>query len=202
MPLVSDRDSGNSAHAVKPGPRIKMKNISSNSNAQKSNINGVNNNVNAEASEMYGANSSTAEVAKKQNTYKTQPVYQVLNKARKIFANQMVKNEEVKSQSIERALEQSKLYTDRLGFYTDFKKERDRMVDSKRFCKECAEMERDPETVADHATFLGKATVADIIANGPIAVLGEKIRLYQKPLMRDEYGLFRSNQSSEEVAND
>lgn len=78
-----------------------------------------------------------AEVAKqqKQSVYKPQPVYSVIRKARTLQSKQLVKSGESKAACLEAVVAKcDNIYPDKLRFELDFRAERERLTDSKRFC--------------------------------------------------------------------
>ena len=196
----SERDSGTLHTPKQPDAIYKMKTKKNLEKAQESNVNGVNNNANAEAPSQSNNNETRAKRSGRK--YRPQPVYQVVRMAHRLFDSQLVKSDETKTLCMEEALvKATNLYPDKLRFALDFKAERDRLLDSIRFTKSCEKIGLQPEYVADHIVFEGKATLTRVQQEG-IESLGQMVMMFRKPLFRDEYGLYSSNKSNEEVPND
>lgn len=136
---------------------------------------------------------------KPKRVYRPQPVYQVLRKARLLFRRQLEQSSETKAKCIDAALAASPdLYPDKLRFELDFRAERERLTDSKRFCSECKALKKVPENVADNAVFEGKAMVDKVLKQGVRVALGEFIHMYVKPLWKDSQNLYEMNASEQE----
>lgn len=124
--------------------------------------------------------------------YRMQPVYAVCKTAKGIFMRQLVQNTETKKGSIKVALNHSyKEYPDALRFHLDFKAERDRLTDSKRFCNACAARGLNPEFVADHIVLEGKGILEAVLKEG-IQIFGEQVMMFREPLFEDTEGLYSS----------
>ena len=140
---------------------------------------------------------------KPKRVYRPQPVYQVLRKARLLFRRQVEQNSETKAKCIDAALAASPdLYPDKLRFELDFRAERERLTDSKRFCSECEALKKVPENVADNAVFEGKGMVDKTLKLGVRVALGEFIHMYVKPLWKDSQKLYEKNASEQEEAKE
>ncbi|MBO7506899.1 MAG: hypothetical protein J6T67_05905 [Paludibacteraceae bacterium] len=121
-----------------------------------------------------------------------QPVYLVIKTGRGIFENQLVKDGVTKRQCLEVALARSpKLYPDEERFWIDFRTERERLVDSKRFCKDCESLHMNPNEVADHIVFEGKGVVNSVLRDGLLLVMGDNIRMFNSALWKDKNGIFK-----------
>lgn len=133
-----------------------------------------------------------AEVAKqqKQRVYKPQPVYRVIKKARTLQLKQLVQSGESKAACLKAVVAKcDDIYPDKLRFDMDFRAERERLTDSKRFCRECEAKGLVPENVADHTVFEGKAVVEKVLKEG-IQFLGENVKMFNCPLWKDSENLF------------
>ena len=137
------------------------------------------------------AGDSTTSNSSTSRRSKVQPVYQVITKARHSFESQLTKDGNVKPRCLEAALNKcSALYPDPLRFSLDFHTERERLVDSKSFCRECKALGLEPAHVADHVVFEGKAKVNMVLRDG-LQVLGEKTRMFNCPLWKDSESLYK-----------
>ncbi len=153
--------------------------------------------VNAETSINNEKKVSAASKTRKSNHI--QPVYHVLKGARKLFNNQLDKDSMMKKRCIEVALQSnSKLYSDPLRFDLDFRAERERLLDSKRFEEACIAINLKPEDVADHVLFEGKAILEKVLREG-LQVIGEKARMFKAPLWEDKQSLY--NNEKKEIEN-
>ena len=139
--------------------------------------------VTGNAGDNSNSNSSTS------RRRKVQRVYKVISKGRHAFNVQLTKDGGTKRRCLEAALSQSTDYPDQLRFWPDFKAERDRLLDSKRFCADCKARNLVPSHVADHIVFEGKGTVNKVVSDG-LQVLGEKVQMFNCPLWQDTENLF------------
>ena len=152
----------------------------------------------ANASGNNGSNNIVEEKPKRK--YSPQPLFVVLRKARRLFYSQVDKNVANKQTCIKVATESyDNLYPDTLRFELDFRQERDRLVDSTKFCNACHALELNPEYVADHIVFEGKSLVNKVLKEG-LQVVGEKVHMFNAPLWKDTVSLY--GEAKEEVVND
>lgn len=148
------------------------------------------------AQKLSGSNTTT-EIAggastssSSRRSHKMQPVYQVVTKGRHSFESQLTKDGDTKYRSLVAALDKSSdLYPDPLRFSLDFHTERERLVDSARFCRDCEALGLVPAYVADHVVFEGKGKVNLVLRDG-LQALGEKVRMFNSPLWEDSEKLF------------
>lgn len=131
-----------------------------------------------------------AEAGMGKRVYKPQPVYRVIKKARTLQLKQLVQSGESKAACLNAVVAKcDDIYPDKLRFDIDFRAERERLTDSKRFCRECESRGLVPENVADHTVFEGKAVVEKVLKDG-LQVLGEKVQMFNCPLWKDSENLF------------
>lgn len=131
--------------------------------------------------------------------YKMQPVYAVCKMAKAIFMRQLIQNTETKKAAIKAALSHSyKEYPDGLRFYMDFKAERDRLTDSRKFCNTCEARGLNPEFVADNIVLEGKGVLESVLKDG-LQIFGEGVMMFNAPLFEDSEGLYTS---TKEVAHE
>ena len=123
-------------------------------------------------------------------SYKVQPVYQVVTPARKAFNAQLTKDGDTKRRCLEAALNKAACYEDKLRFWIDYKAERDRLIDSKRFCADCESRKLTPSDVADHVVFEGKGMVNKVLKDG-LQVMGENAQMFNCPLWEDTESLYK-----------
>lgn len=120
---------------------------------------------------------------KRTRKYNVQPVYAVLSKARAQFFRQIGQNTEVKRACIERHI--YPLYDDRSRFWCDLMNEANDLLDSRKFNDYCNKNRLNPEAVAEHIIFEGKATKRAVQKNGP-EVLGKMNDLFKERLIKEE----------------
>lgn len=151
--------------------------------------------VNATAASANSVNSdvTTKTSSSKKRTYKPQSVYYILSKSRQMFKWQLEKDSETKVACMEAALAANpQKYSDKLRFELDFRAERDRLTDSKRFCLACEALGLDSDNVADHIVFEGKALLEKVLKEG-IQVVGENVYMFNAPLWSDSQGLYKKD---------
>ena len=150
------------------------------------------------AKEKQGSTQTTANSgasSTSNRTHKVQPVYQVITRARHAFESQLVKDGDTKLRCLDATLLKSGvLYPDPLRFSLDFHTERERLVDSARFCRDCEALGLVPANVADHVVFEGKNKLNLVLRDG-LQVLGEKVRMFNSPLWEDKFDLFKKEGS-------
>ena len=156
-----------------------------------------------------GAESNSKSEAKmekdqqKKRSYKPQPVYQVIRKAMRLFLKQLKPDIQAKKDCLQLALAQSpQLYEDKLRFYMDFKAERDRLLDSKRFNEACIAMKLDATAVADNVVFEGKTILERVLKEGLLVVMGEKVHMFNETLWEDTENLYTSKSNSQQIAEE
>lgn len=121
---------------------------------------------------------------------KVPPIYQIVRSAMAQFKRQITQNTECKKQCLVAAVARmNQLYPDALRFWADFRVERERLLDSQRFNKECKSRGLEPENVADHVVCEGKSMVNKVLLNG-LQPLGERVQMYHSPLWEDTFSLY------------
>ena len=133
--------------------------------------------------------------------YVIKPLNKVLRKAKRLYYSQVDKSVENKKKCIMNALASyDNLYPDKLRFELEFRAERDRLVDSKRFCEDCVALHLIPEDVADHVVFEGKGILEKVLKEGLMPAVGEKVHMFNLPLWEDSQGLYTAKDKKEETA--
>lgn len=123
-------------------------------------------------------------------SYRIPPVYKILGKAKRLFLKQVTKDIEAKKACIKLALASyDDLYPDTLRFDLDFRAERERLTDSKKFCKACKELGLNPIDVADNVIFEGKTVLQKVLKDG-LQVVGENVHMFNAPLWKDSENLY------------
>lgn len=158
--------------------------------------------LNQGAGNANGNNGSNNDEQPKRS-YRISPLYKVLGKAKRLFLKQVTKDIDAKIACIKLALASyDNLYPDTLRFDLDFRAERERLTDSKKFCKACKELELNPVDVADNVLFEGKTVLQKVLKDG-LQVMGEKVHMFNKPLWNDTEGLYDKHSEVEpmEIVN-
>ena len=122
-------------------------------------------------------------LTKRTRKYNVQPVYAVIAKARAQFFRQIEQNTEVKRACIKRHI--YPLYDDSSRFWCDLLNEANDLLDSKKFNSYCENKKLNPNAVAEHIIFEGKATKRAVQKNGP-EVLGKMNDLFKEKLIKEE----------------
>lgn len=122
-------------------------------------------------------------LTKRTRKYNVQPVYAVIAKARAQFFRQIEQNTEVKRACIKRHI--YPLYDDSSRFWCDLLNEANDLLDSRKFNDYCNKNRLNPDAVAEHIIFEGKATKRAVQKNGP-EVLGTMSDLFREKLIKKE----------------
>lgn len=114
----------------------------------------------------------------KQNSrkYETPIFWRVISKARKIYDVQIDQNAAIKQKAIMRFVPAS--YVNPKNFWIEFAKQRDRLLDSRRFISACKAADLDDKNVAENVVFMGSSTLNKVLKFGIDNVLGVSIQLY------------------------
>ena len=144
----------------------------------------------------------SGEKSNKARKGKVPPVYQIVRSAMAQFKRQITQDTECKKKCLVAAVARmSHLYPDALRFWADFRVERERLLDSQRFNKECKSRGLEPKNVADHVVCEGKAMLNDVLLHG-ILPLGERVQMYKDPLWEDTFSLYATPNSANETKED
>ena len=93
-------------------------------------------------------------------------------------------------------------------FWGDFIKQVERLLDSRKYVRECQSLGYKPENVAEHIVFLGSATVNKVLTNGVSNAIGSHLKLYRDRFTsKEDVDFYREdiiaflyeNKSSEQV---
>ena len=138
-----------------------------------------------------GNSNSKPRGEKPKRTYRMQPVYKVLGKAKRLFLKQVSKDIKAKAACMQTALDSyDNLYPDKLRFELDFRAERERLTDSNRFCRSCEQLGLNPIYVADNVLFEGKTVLGKVLKDG-LQVVGENVHMFNAPLWKDSQNLYK-----------
>lgn len=116
----------------------------------------------------------TARTAKRKVSMK---LWSIVTKARNKFSAQLVKDNATKRKCIESYLAN---HPDPEKFWAEYMEQVNRLLDSKRFEKDCQRLGAFTEVVATHVVFLGNTAVNNTLKKGVEAVVGNKFQLYNE----------------------
>ena len=111
---------------------------------------------------------------------KVNPFPTVIRKANNLYSKQVNKNTAVKQACIMACI--LPLYPDLNHFWMEYQYMVDRILDSRRFEKICNERGLNPQIIAQHLVFEGKAMVEQVLAEG-FAPLRGRERSYTEALL-------------------
>jgi hypothetical protein len=119
------------------------------------------------------------------------PLKRILDKARNAFNAQLTKSNAVKLKCIENFLAGE--MNDAPKFWGDFMKQVERLLDSRKYVKECQALGYQPENVAEHIVFLGSATVNKVLTLGVSNTIGSHLKLYQDRFTSADVDFYRND---------
>ncbi len=126
------------------------------------------------------ANESTSKGNKKnvgaQKRQAIPAMWRILGKAQKTFEAQLEKSNETKLKCIDNYLAAE--MNDAPRFWGEFMEQVEKLLDSRKYVRECQQLGYDPTNVAEHVVFLGSATLNKVLKYGVQSVLGSKLMLY------------------------
>lgn len=128
----------------------------------------------------------TTRAARKKTSMK---LWSIVTKARNKFSAQLVKDCATKRKCIESYLAN---HPDPEKFWADYMEQANRLLDSKRFEKDCRNLGFSTEVVATHVVFLGNTAVNNTLKKGVEAVIGNKLSLYNErflPVTAEKYSV-------------
>jgi hypothetical protein len=120
------------------------------------------------------------------------PLYVVIRRFHNVYDayDENMQNTETKRMALNLAIGMSRTYyPDRFRFWQDLLDEANILLDSKRFCNSCAEMNLDPQAVAEHLVVEGKATLNQVLKLG-LENYGEKAKMFHERLYVDTRNLY------------
>jgi len=120
-------------------------------------------------------------------------IWRILSKAKKTFTAQLsfVKNNETKLKCIEMYMTVET--NDAPKFWGEFMRQVDRLLDSRKFLRECVERGYKPENVAEHIVFLGSAMINKVLNNGVLNTIGNDLKLYADRLSPADADIYRDD---------
>ena len=118
-------------------------------------------------------------------------MWRILGKAKKTFNAQIVKDNAMKLKCI-------KMYmavetNDAPKFWGEFMRLVDRLLDSRRYVRECKQLGCEPDNVAEHIVFLGSATLNKVLNYGVLNTLGNDLKLFVDRLSPADADIYRDD---------
>ena len=133
---------------------------------------------------MNNQNENAPEKEQKKKRAAVSPFWTVLNRARKTFDVQLVKNNETKLNCLKKY--SGAEYDDQQKFHGAYMEKVERLTDSVRYCKAAEAAKCDPTVLATHIVFLGSATMNKVLKLGlENAGILRDIELYKEPFLPD-----------------
>ena len=91
-------------------------------------------------------------------------MWQVLSRAQKVYEVQLNKGGDVKLNCLMRFMPAK--YNDTKVFWREYAEQINLLIDSRKFCRACAERDLDPKIVAENIVFYGSAAIRKVIREG------------------------------------
>lgn len=136
-----------------------------------------------EGQKPVGTTTAPAQTRSKQKRTPKSILSTVLPKAKRTFAIQLDKTNELKLRSLERFVGADAQDIER--FWLHYRDQVELLLDSKRFERDCLSKGLIPEIVAEHLVFEGSGKVKRVIKFG-LAVLGSEVDLYKESFTADK----------------
>lgn len=146
-------------------------------------------NVKTNSSELNNGNDKGTPTPKKRRH--VAPMWRILGKARKVFDAQLLKTNEVKRTCI--ATFMNAEVQDSAKFWGDFIEQVEKLMDSRKYLRDCKVLGYEPENVAEHIVFLGSATINKVLKNGLKETLGNDLHLYKDRFSPKDADIYVSN---------
>ena len=118
-------------------------------------------------------------------------LWRILGNAKKTFNAQIIKDNNMKLKCIERFVATET--NDGSKFWGEFMRFVERLLDSRRYVRECRQLGYDPANVAEHIVFLGSATLNRVLNYGVLNTLGNDLKLYPDRLSSPEADIYRDD---------
>jgi hypothetical protein len=117
-----------------------------------------------------------------------------LRNARRVFNVQLNKTNIAKLQCI---CNQISSIPDQEKFWSEYLNHVDRLLDSRKYLRECETLNVSAENLAEHLVFSGNAEINKVLRNGVTNTLHNNLKFYVDRLVSPEtIGFFRSEKSS------
>lgn len=140
-------------------------------------INNMGNFTETAPTSQNGATGTEQVIRTARRTRQNMGLWSIVTKARNKFNAQLVKDNPTKLKCLENYLAN---HPDTEKFWADYMAQVNRLLDSKRFERDCGRLGVSTEIVATHVVFLGNTTVNDTLKNGVEVTVGNKLHLYNE----------------------
>ena len=164
--------------------------MESKNSTQAADVNSATNGANNSVTNGANNGNSNGETKKRQSKGKPRkrkpdsPFKRILDRARNAFDAQLTKSNEVKLHCIKIFMPTET--NDAPKFWGDFMKQVERLLDSRKYVKECQALGYTPENVAEHIVFLGNPVITKVLQFGVSNTLGNHLKLYQERFTSSE----------------
>ena len=115
-------------------------------------------------------------------------MWRVLSRAKKTFDAQLEKNNETKLKCINVYL--SAEMNDSSKFWGEFMEHVEKLLDSRKYLRDCKQLGYDPANVAEHIVFLGSAMLNKVLTYGIESALGNDLMLYAERFAPQEAEMY------------
>lgn len=124
------------------------------------------------------------ESAKQQRSRKASVLWSTVSKARRTFEKQLHKSNDLKRECLEKLI--PSVASDVEHFWSEYMDQTNVLLDSRRFEKECKDLNVDPTILATHIVFLGSGTINKVLRNGIVNTIGSKYRDFTEKFVPEE----------------
>lgn len=125
-----------------------------------------------------------AESARQQRSRKASVLWSTVSKARRTFEKQLHKSNDLKRECLEKMI--PSVASDVEHFWSEYIDQANVLLDSRRFEKECKDLNVDPTILATHIVFLGSGTMNRVLRNGIVNTIGSKYRDFTEKFVPKE----------------
>jgi len=82
-------------------------------------------------------------------------------------------------------------------FWSDYLTQAERLLDSRKYLKECETLDVSAQNLAQHIVFLGSAMINKVLKNGIESTIGKDYKFYTENLVKPEISNFFRNEVEE-----
>ncbi|MCD8172664.1 MAG: hypothetical protein LUD76_04265 [Alistipes sp.] len=158
-----------------------MKNVKENAGMSASEL--VTTNVNE------GTSKGNKKISGTQKRQAIPAMWRVLGRAKKTFDAQLDKNNATKLRCIEAYLTSE--MNDSSKFWGEFMEQVEKLLDSRKYLRDCQHLGYDAANVAEHIVFLGSAMLNKVLKYGVQNVLGNDLMLYSEKFTPKDAEMYR-----------
>lgn len=117
-------------------------------------------------------------------------MWRILGRAKKTFDAQLTKSNETKLRCIDAYLPAEMNDTQR--FWGEFMQQVEKLLDSRKYLRNCQQLGYDAANVAEHVVFLGSAMLNKVLKYGVENVLGNDLMLYSERFSPKDAEMYRT----------